>query len=206
MSDSPNRSPIDLASSVSDFFAPVVADAIRARGYEATDAAEAYMVALLADYTKPGQLGEETLSRPLTLLLDEAMQTAGPERFERLRVLGDGVLYVSGFFGEHLDTRGVERRYVSSLGACAYENASAMLRQRESDGNAPDLFRELAAKFRMFVSLIADIAESLRAKSARTDGAVVKLYERWLRTGSSTLGDALVARGMVPVRGGGMVH
>jgi hypothetical protein len=183
-----------------------VAEAIRTRGYETTDAAEAYLVALLADYTKPGQLGNETLSRPLTLLLDEAMQTSGSERFERLRVLGDGVLYVSGFFGEHLETRGVERRYMSTLGACAYENASAMLRQRAQDQNAPDLFSELAEKFRMFVSLVADVAESLRARSARTDGAVVKLYERWLKTGSSTLGDALLARGMVPVRGSGLVH
>lgn len=206
MSDRTDPPTIDLASDVSSFFGPVVAEAIRARGYEATEAAEAYLVALLADYTKPGQLGEETLSRPLTLLLDEAMQRSGPERFERLRVLGDGVLYVSGFFGEHLETRGVEPSYMSTLGACAYENASAMLRQRAKDLSAPDLFAELAEKFRMFVSLLADVAESLRARSARTDGAVVKLYERWLKTGSSTLGDALMARGMVPLRGTGLVH
>lgn len=81
-----------------------------------------------------------------------------------------------------------------------------MLRQRANDLSAPDLFAELAEKFRMFVSLLADVAESLRARSARTDGAVVKLYERWLKTGSSTLGDALVARGMVPLRGTGLVH
>jgi len=28
------------------------------------------------------------------------------ERFERLRSLGDGVLYTSGFFADHLSTRG----------------------------------------------------------------------------------------------------
>jgi hypothetical protein len=197
---------IDLASDVSAFFGPVVSDAIRARGYETTEAAQTYVVALLADYMKPGHLGEETLSRPLTLLLDEAMQSAGPERFERLRVLGDGVLYVSGFFGEHLELRGVTPSYVSALGATAYENASAMLRYRATDAGAPDLFSELAEKFRMFVQLLTDVAESLRATSARTDGAVVKLYERWLRTGSSTLGDALKLRGVVPARGGGLVH
>ena len=202
----PKAPTIDLASDVSAFFGPVVAEAIRAHGYETTNAAEAYVVGLLADYTKPGQLGEETLSRPLTLMLDEAMQTSGPERFERLRVIGDGVLYVSGFFGEHLEYRGVQPAYMTTLGACAYENASAMLRGRAAHVNAPDLFTELAEKFRMFVRLLADVAESLRARSARTDGAVVKLYERWLKTGSATLGDALVARGMVPVRGTGLVH
>lgn len=197
---------IQLSADVTEFFGPVVEEAIQARGYETTDAAQTYLVALLADYTRPGQLNEETLSRPLTLLLDEAMRAAGHEKFERLRTLGDGVLYVSGFFAEHLENRGVERTYVSALGARAYGTASAMLRQGATEGGVPDLFGELAEKFRMFVSLFADVADSLRARSARTDGAVLKLYERWLRTGSASLADALTARGMVPVRGGGMVH
>lgn len=197
---------IDVSGNISEFFGNVVADAIAARGVEATDAAESYLVALLVDYARPDQLSEETLSRPLTLLLDEAMQAAGHERFERLRTLGDGVLYVSGFFGDHLDTRGVQRTYVSSLGSRAYDSAAAMLRVNGESAGAPDLFRELADKFREFADLLTDVANAFQARSARTDGAVVRLYERWLKTGSSSLADALTARGVVPVRGGGMVH
>jgi hypothetical protein len=197
---------IELTANVADFFGAVVNEAIRARSYEATDTSTAYLIALLVDYTRPDQLGEETLSRPLTLLLDEALQAAGHERFERLRSLGDGVLYVSGFFGEHLEQRGVAPTYVNSLGACAYENAAAMLRSGASDGGAPDLFVELAEKFRMFVSLLGDVADVLRARSARSDRAMVRLYERWLRTGSAPLAEALTHRGLVPLRGHGMVH
>jgi hypothetical protein len=199
-------SAIDLSANVNEFFAEVVHSTIEHRGYEATDAAAKYVVGMLADYTRPGQLGEETLSRPLTLLLDEAMKSSGHERFEKLRTLGDGVLYVSGFFGEHLTNRGVESRYVSTLGARAYETAAAMLRRHESGANAPDVFKELAGKFRMFVQLLSDVSDDLNVRSARTEGALVKLYERWLRTGSDALGDALAVHGFVPTCGNGMVH
>ncbi len=202
---------IDLSGNVTHFFRELVDDALRAQGSQATDAAESYVVALLADYAKPGQLNKETLRRPLTLLLDEAMQRSGHERFERLRSLGDGVLYVSGFFSDHLETRGVELEYVSALGARAYDSAAAML--RGNSGNAPeqhsavpDVFAELADNFRMFVALVSRIAERLYAQSACTQSSVVKLYERWLKTGSNALAGALAARGVVPVRGSGMLH
>ena len=99
-------SAIDLSANVNEFFAEVVHSTIEHRGYEATDAAAKYVVGMLADYTRPGQLGEEALSRPLTLLLDEAMKSSGHERFEKLRTLGDGVLYVSGFDAERLTVPG----------------------------------------------------------------------------------------------------
>ncbi|MBX3129005.1 MAG: hypothetical protein KF718_19975 [Polyangiaceae bacterium] len=191
---------------MSDFFGNVVGDAIRARGLDTTDAAETYVVGLLVDYARPDQLSEETLSRPLTLLLDEAMRASGHERFERLRSLGDGVLYVSGFFAEHLHTRGVERHYVSSVGARAYESAAAMLRTSGAESSGPDVFAELAQKFRAFADLLAEVADALAARAARSDRAMLRVYERWLETGSASLADALTSRGLVPVRGSGTVH
>jgi len=124
-----SRRDIDLASNLESFFQTLVDDAVKTRHFAATDAAEFYLAGLLADYAKPDRLDAETLERPLTLLLDEALHAVGSERFERLRSLGDGVLYTSGFFAEHLSTRGVELRYVRTLGARAYEGAAAMLRQ-----------------------------------------------------------------------------
>ena len=199
---------IDLSGDVTHFFRELVDDALRAQGSQATGAAESYVVALLADYAKPDQLSGETLHRPLTLLLDEAMQHSGHERFERLRSLGDGVLYVSGFFGDHLETRGVELAYVSALGARAYDGAAAMLRgtPTQEQSAAPDVFAELAENFRMFVRLVSRIAERLYAQSACTHGSVLKLYERWMRTGSDALAKALAAQGVMPVRSSGMLH
>lgn len=196
---------IVVSHDMTEFFRTVVDDAVKTHGYDPTDAAETYVVGVLADYAKPDALSEAALSRPLTLLLDEALHSVGQERFERLRTLGDGVLYVSGFFGDHLEQRGVHDKYVSTLGARAYDSAAKMLITSDNAG-APDLFRELAEKFSMFMRLLRDVADALQARAAHSPTAMVRVYEKWLKTGSTQLAEALAMRGMVPTRGNGTLH
>jgi hypothetical protein len=203
--------PLDLSADVSAFFEELVGEAVEQRHVEATGATRAYVSSLLADYAKPGALTRDALSRPVTLLLAEAKESVGRERFEKLRALGDGTLYVCGFFGEHLETRGVALRYVESVGAQAYESAASMLRQHgpatSETSSAPDVFGELAEQFEQFVELIECIADRLVAQSGgTTPGGIVKLYERWLRTGSGELATKLGAHGLVPLKGGGGLH
>jgi hypothetical protein len=103
-------STIVAAGSVSEFFLEIVGDAIKARKLETSDGAQTYLVSLLSDYAKPDERAEEPLERPLAFLLDEALHTVeAGARFDRLRALGDGVLYACGFFGEHFEARGVDR-------------------------------------------------------------------------------------------------
>ena len=71
---------------------------------------------------------------------------------------------------------------------------------------ATDVFGELAERFDVFVELLAAVADHLVARGAMSNGDIVKLYERWLRTGSTALGEALAARGLVPMRGFAGVH
>jgi hypothetical protein len=120
-------------------------------------------------------------------------------------VLGDGVLYVSGFFAEHLENRGVEVRYVTSLGARAYDSAGRMLRGAAND-DAPDLFFELAENFEQFTQLLRAVAERLSLSAAPSSMGLLKLYERWLKTGSEAIGSELLERGVLPVRGAGGLH
>jgi hypothetical protein len=120
-------------------------------------------------------------------------------------VLGDGVLYVSGFFAPHLETRGVEVRYVTSLGARAYDGAGKMLRGAASEG-APDLFFELAANFERFADLLSAVADRLSLSATPSRSRVLNLYERWLKTGSEALGSELMEHGVLPVRGAGGLH
>ncbi len=199
------RPMLDLSANLESFFHDVLDDAMRQKQVAATEAAEVYLVSLLADYARPDALSSAALERPVTLLLDEALNAPGQERFERLRVLGDGVLYVSGFFAQHLETRGVEVRYVTSLGARAYDNAGRMLRGAAND-NAPDLFFELAENFERFAQLLTAVAERLQLAAAPSSLGLLKLYERWLKTGSQELGSELMQRGVLPVRGAGGLH
>jgi hypothetical protein len=199
---------IVATASVSDFFEEVVEDAMKVRGLSASGAARSYIVALLAELAKPGSPVERTLERPLTLLLDEALHTNAPaERFEKLRTLGDGVLYSSGFFADHFEARGVDTQYVISIGRTAYENAGSLLRTgSERDVNKSlDIFGELAKDFSAFVAVLSEIANATVAKGVATSRGVLKLYERWLKTKNERLGEALASQGFVAPRGGGRV-
>jgi hypothetical protein len=197
------------ANSVTGFFHEVVEDAMKARRVDATDGATRYLVALLSDYAHPGEEAGEALERPLTLLLDEALHVpdAG-ERFERLRVIGDGVLYGCGFFGDHFEARGVDPRYLHGLGTRAYGAASSMLRHgpvlahaSADDEGGQDLFGELSEKFEAFVQVVAEVADATIAMGTASAGGLLRVYERWLKTGSERLASALTSRGVMPTRG-----
>jgi len=195
-------------ASVADFFEEIVEDAMKSHGLKASEGARSYVVALLAELAKPGSPVERTLDRPLTLLLDEALHTSGrAERFEKLRTLGDGVLYSSGFFADHFEARGVDTKYVISIGVAAYENAGSLLRGsgEKKEDNGIDIFRELAKDFGAFVAVLSEIANATIAKSVATSRGVLKLYERWLKTRNERLGEALASQGFVAPRGGGRV-
>lgn len=197
---------IVTSASVTGFFDDAVKDAIRARGIDVTDAASRYIVGVLTDYARPDSRAEAALDKSLTLLLDEALNVMEPgERFERLRSLGDGVLYACGFFPDHFEARGVEQAYVMGIGSRAYDGAGSILKvgsstSLEAQAEGIDIFGELAGKFAGVVALVRDVAEGCIARGTAGSAGVVKLYERWLRTGSSRLADALSEKGIAPMR------
>jgi hypothetical protein len=196
---------IVAARSVSHFFFEAVEDAMRLQRVDATDGATRYLVALLGDYVHPDRRAGEALERPLTLLFDEALHAPDPaDRFQRLRIIGDGILYGCGFFGDHFEARGVDAKYLRGLGTRAYDEAGSMLRRSPGEGPAvrgPDLFAELAENFEAFVSVLADVADATVATSVESSRGLLKVYERWLKTGSDRLATALTSRGVVPTRG-----
>jgi hypothetical protein len=175
------------ADSIASYFEGVVEDALETRGVEASQSATRYLVGVLAEpHIEP---------RPLALSLQEALVTYEPaERFERLRQLGDAVLYASGFFADHFAARGLENRYVFTIGARAYGSAGAMLQ-----GDQTGLFEELASRFEQFSSVLTVVAERTLAQQPGAKN-VLKLYERWLKTGSETMAEALVEHGIFPTR------
>lgn len=195
---------ITIAPNISHFFQEVIADAIRVRHVEATDEAMSYLVSLLCEYAHPDEATGATFNQPLTLVLHDALSTLGPERFRRLRGVGDHALYAVGFFAGHIETKGIDRGYVITVGATAYREAAAMLRLRaQKTERGPNVLSELAVKFDRFAEVLRDVADGTLACGAHDERAVVKLYERWLKTGSARLGEELGSHGIIPTRGAG---
>lgn len=199
-------SPIAITQSVSDYFEEVVSTAIEARRLQTSRATTTYLVGVLCDHAKPAAPEADALSKPLTFLLRDALEATGSERFKRLRLLGDGVLYVLGFFGDHIEGRGVDRGYVVTVGRSAYEHAGAMLRLGGPAAKTGDVMRELAEKFDRFADVLRDVADGVLARSVQGTSDILKIYERWLKTGSATLASELGQLGLAPTRGDGGVH
>lgn len=191
----PNSFTISLAPNLGDYFREPVTEAIRGREVQASSATESYIVQLLSDFAKPRPETTSPLTQSVTLLLSEAMEQTGPERFKRLQTLGDGVLYGMGFFSQ--TARGADRKYLARVGASAYDHAARMLRMGQGKQAGPDVLSELATKFEGFVEVLQYVADWLEAKSARDEEGLLRLYERWLKTKSPVLKSELGQRGML---------
>lgn len=190
---------IAISSNIAEYFGSVVDDALRSKHVQASPAASQYVVGVLCDFAHPREEAESAFSKPLTFQLRDALEAPFAERFRRLRALGDNVLYATGFFGGHIELRGLDRKYIMHVGSSAYQNAAAMLHAPGGAGKF-GVLEELAVKFGEFVDVLAEVAEGALAMGARDEKGVVKLYERWLRTGSSRIAEELGARGIIPTR------
>jgi len=193
---------IVASASVHDFFADSVDEALRGRSVEASSGARAYLIGVLEDQAQPARRVDQALDRPLAFLLADAVAIEGPaQRFDRLRRLGDAVLYAAGFFHGHFGARGVDEEYVVRMGREAYGRARSMLVTGATEGpNESDVFGELAHRFESFVRVFEDVADGTETLGATSSSGVLRLYERWLRTGNDRLATALGAQGIAPTR------
>ena len=107
-----------------------------------------------------------------------------------LKQIGDVSLFISGFFSDSLRRKLVDVDYYVSIGGCAYHALS----RSETDTFSP-VFAELADKFVGFVDVLSEVSERT---SCASNMDLLRLYERWLKTGSPRSGQLLVERGVVP--------
>jgi hypothetical protein len=180
-----------------EFFREQLAKAMEHQRISTSAFTEHYLVNLLAaclrgDHLPQTEPGYDEV--PLALLYLRALQASAHERARRLREMGDLALFVSGFFAEHLIDRRANLRYYQALGGHAYARLSAEHERALPSG--PAVFSELGARFREFADVLSEVSEATRVSSP---GSVVRLYERWLQTGSPRAAKLLTKAGINPV-------
>jgi hypothetical protein len=173
-----------------EYFRELVESAMEYLRVSANEMTSFYVVNLLAAFVHLDRSPAAGEDEALGLKLARAMQTAGIAQRDGLRKVGDLSLFVSGFFSDSLSRSLVDVDYYIRLGEYAYGSLA-----RHGDETLGDVFDELAAKFPAFVDVLGEVSE----RSALTsNGDVLRLYEKWLRTKSRRSGDLLAARGIVP--------
>jgi hypothetical protein len=176
-----------------EYFRELVQHALFERQLQANDLTEYYLVNLLCQYARPARPEDpQDADAPLAFRLGRALETGGREQRERLRSLGDFSLFMSGFFSDSFRRRVVDVDYYKAMGEYAYGSLS----QVEHEAFAK-VFAELAGKFVGFMDVLSMVSERTTASSS-SRGDMLRLYERWLRTGSVRDGHRLVEQGLVP--------
>ena len=173
------------------YFKELVDASLQRQRVTAGDLTSFYLVNLLCQYVRIDHSSRQADDgQPLGMRLVRALDSGGHEQRARLRGVGDFSLFMSGFFSDSFSRKSVDVDYYRSLGECAYASLS-----RAEDEAFAEVFAELSRKFVGFMDVLADVSDRTTLASA-TD--VLRVYEKWLRTGSERDGQRLIERGIVP--------
>lgn len=188
---------ITTHTSVEEYFSALITDAIEAQNLQISDDSSAYLLQLMKDFGRSealvGPRPDEPGTPALFRLYERAATMAPSGRFDAYRHLGDVALFVSGFFGAHIERSLVNVDYYVQMGCSAYRTAASLAR----GGAFASVLAQLAEAYGRVVEVLTHVAEQT---TLPVDRDVAALYERWLRNGdSSVLCNRLIDLGSVPV-------
>ena len=96
------------------------------------------------------------------------------------RFVGDYSLYVAGYFSESLNRKLVDVDYYIDIGRSAYQSLANVARSQVRQ----EIFSGLHQKFPSLVEVLTEISFHTNSTTAED---LIRLYDRWLKTGSSVL-------------------
>jgi hypothetical protein len=137
---------------------------------------------------------ESSIRRNKTLaeILLEAQLAEHNLKFGMLKKLGDRTLYVSGFFADSLNRSLVDLDYYKNMGVTAYLSLSDLA----SETTVSKVFHEIANKFTELTDLLTIISQE---SMVQNDRSILRLYERYLQTGSELAKEKLTDLGVIPI-------
>jgi len=180
-----------------DFFASELRLAMENHGVSAKPSSFDYLVTLLVknisseSFFKVGSEGqyEDTL---LFDLYAEYLQSSREKRMALLQRIGDLSLVISGYFGESLQAKLVDIDYYFGMGGTAY----SVLSEMENNRTSKSVYEELSGKFQPFSNVLGEMSERSGVQSNKD---ILRLYERWMATGSDRLRKILSDHGIQPL-------
>jgi hypothetical protein len=189
-----------IETTLQEFFHDSLHGALSRQQVDAQPETASYLVNLLVSFLRTERLYEPNEDgaefRPLALRYGDTLKSLRPEwRARALRNLGDVALFVAGVFAESFNRKLVDVDYYACMGGVAYARLADSLRASTSGRPFSGLFEELAAKFTDFADVLGEVAEH---PEVRHHQDVLRLYERWLKTGSRRAAARLRALGIEP--------
>ena len=177
-----------LLESPRQFFADQIDTAVKRVRFEPHPLSRQYLTDLLERYMFSHNLLDK--GETLAELYLRAQNSAPPVRADLLKRLGDSSLYISGFFGDSLNRKLVDIDYYVDMGGVAY----GALAHSAADGHLGLVYGEFSRRFVGFVDVLTFISQEALVQ---TNGDLLKLYDRYLATGSRLAEGQLAEKGLL---------
>ncbi|MBI3814962.1 MAG: hypothetical protein HY279_10940 [Nitrospinae bacterium] len=188
---------ITTHKNTAEYFKELVERAMGHQEIHTDETVAFYIVNLLSEYVKTDvSFPEGSNDEPLIMLLNHALRSDYSERIKRFKQVGDFSLFISGFFSDSLKRKLIDIDYYIAIGSIAYNNLSGMMKEQRNGELFYSLFHELTEKFKDFTDVIAEVSDM---SSVGTNSDLLRIYERWVRTGSSRDAFMLRDKGVIPV-------
>lgn len=185
-----------------EYFKNLVEDAIENQNIEIEEMEEFYIVNLLTEHIRTDRvyinLENSSREEPLANILFKALQAEYyEERIKIFKKLGDFTLFISGYFSDSLNRKLIDIDYYKAIGESAYSNLSYLTKKRKYGEMFSGLFEKLAKRFQSLVDIIAEVSDKSLVKS---DKGILRVYERWIRTGGRRDASILMEKGIIPIQ------
>ncbi len=177
------------------YFHEKVTEAIRHQQIEADDHVTFYLVNLLSSSTRMENLptDEDGENTPLAILLAKSQTEDLQNKMKMLKHMGDFSLLIAGFFQDSLNRKLVDLDYYIAMGGVAYQQLSTLNVYKKNQALFSMIFSELASRFVKWVDVLSEVSEE---SQITTHADILRLYEKFLRTGSDRLRSMLTHKGI----------
>lgn len=179
-----------------EYFRDEFRKALLSTDVQISETTEFYIVNLLAGFERSEVLFLLRENRfeeePLAMMLANALSGDKTTQLRGLKRLGDVALFFAGLFVDHIERGPVNKDYYVDMGSSAYGELSARL---VNEAVFRLLYSELS---REFEGLTVALSHLTIAKKIATNMDLLKLYDRWIRTGDEKLRDVLIREGLIP--------
>ena len=180
-----------------EHFSQAIHEACKERHIKTHPQIEAYLVQILKQYLISQNfhqpLQQDSAEKPPDTFAEmylTAMNAESPRNKELMRTVADRALYLTGYFAESLQKKVVDFDYYTEIGATAYYNLSVWTKE----DTLSSVFTTFSKRFNDFVDVLNYVSEKSQIQS---DSNVLKLYDRYLRTGSELAREKLNELGVV---------
>ena len=186
---------IDICASSEQYFKALIEGAINNQKVIFSDIVKYYIIEWLVKNISPEYLlktndNNPYAETPLAIVLQQSVFENNSEQRKMLRFVGDYSLYVAGFFSESLNKKIIDIDYYINIGSVAFSNLSVISITEQKQ----ELFSEMYNKFNKLVEVLTEVSFET---CATTDSDLIRLYDRWLKTGSLVLKKILMDKGIV---------